>query len=79
MVQTAKELRLISVQGQEIVLFYRMSRLTPGPTQSIISVLWGVGVQWQGHEADLSSTSSAMVKNSRAVPTLPVCNDVVLN
>jgi hypothetical protein len=47
-------------QGQEIFLFFRISRLALGPTQLRIEL--ALGVKWLAHEADESPPYSAMVK-----------------
>jgi hypothetical protein len=61
-------------RGKRFFLFSVTSRLALGPTQPPVQwVLEAVSprVKQQGHEADHSSPSSAMVKNGGATPPLP--------
>jgi hypothetical protein len=61
-------------QWQEIFLFSITSRLSLGPTKSIIQWVSGIfspGVKQQVHEADYLPPSSAKIKNVAAIPPLP--------
>jgi hypothetical protein len=53
-------------QGQEIFLYFTVSRPTLGPTQP--SIQW---VELTGGEAEHSPPSSAKVKNGSAISPLP--------
>jgi hypothetical protein len=62
----AGELGFDSQQGQEIFLYFTVSRPALRPTQP--PVQWVPGVGWLGHEAGHSSPSSDKVKNDVAIP-----------
>jgi hypothetical protein len=64
-----------SWQGKLIFLCCTASRLHLGPTKSPVQWVPGdvsLGVKRQGHEAERSPPCSAEVKNSGAIPPLPI-------
>jgi hypothetical protein len=73
-----------SPRGLGIFLFTAVSRPALGPTQPPIQWVTGalsVWVNWPGHEADHSPSSSAEVKNAWSYISTPITrlNGVVLN
>jgi hypothetical protein len=60
-------------QGQEIFLYSTLSRLALGPIQPFLQWALGsfsMGVKGPARGADHSPTSSAVVKNGLAIPSL---------